>query len=150
MSYDVEADLRLDPRIRAVLARWPKVPETDVANREEMQWRIHDSRERGLEIGDEELDSDQTLLGEGLLHLADSPPESSPNHPFHCQRIPHRIPAAVVVKVHEHVSAHALPLPHAVRPPAQIVLAIGARVKMMMVGPRETSPIQKKIGPPRA
>src|ERR1035438_4005100 len=93
---------------------------------------------------------DQTLLGEGLLHLADSPPESSPNHPFQCQRIPHRIPAAVVVKVHEHVSAHALPLPHAVRPPAQIVLAIGARVKMMMVGPRETSPIQKKIGPPRA
>jgi hypothetical protein len=78
---------------------------------------------------------DQTLLGEGLLHLADSPPESSPNHPFQCQRIPHRIPAAVVVKVREHVSAHALPLPHAVRPPAQIVLAIGARVKMMMVGP---------------
>src|ERR1019366_7943369 len=79
--------------------------------------------------------SDQTWLGEGLLHLADYPPESSRNSPFHCQRIPHRIPAAVVVKVHEHVSAHALPLPHAVRPPAQIVLAIGARVKMMMVGP---------------
>src|SRR3984957_17042061 len=74
--------------------------------------------------------------------------ESSPDHPFQCQRIPHRIPAAVVVEVQEHVSAHALPLPPAVPPPAQIVLAIGAGVKMMMVGP-ETPGVDEWRRPPQ-
>jgi acetyl esterase len=36
MAYDVQSDLRLDPRIRAILARWPQVPESSVTSREEM------------------------------------------------------------------------------------------------------------------
>src|SRR4051794_34843671 len=69
------------------------------------------------------------------MQNADSAPKSSLNHPFQCQCIPHRIPAAVIVKVHEHVPANALPLPDAVRPPAQIVIAVRARVEMMVVRP---------------
>jgi acetyl esterase len=36
MAYGVQSDLRLDPRIRAILARWPQVPESSVTSREEM------------------------------------------------------------------------------------------------------------------
>lgn len=42
---------------------------------------------------------------------------------------------ASLLKVQEHVSAHALPLPDAVRPPAQIIIAVRARVQMMAVRP---------------
>ena len=56
--------------------------------------------------------------------LAISPPESSLNHPFQCKRIPHRIAAAVVVKVDEHVPTHDLPLSNAVGPPAHIIMAV--------------------------
>lgn len=36
MKYDLESELRLDPRIRTILARWPQVPQSSVTNREEL------------------------------------------------------------------------------------------------------------------
>lgn len=36
MKYDLESDLRLDPRIRTILARWPQGPESSVSTREEL------------------------------------------------------------------------------------------------------------------
>src|SRR3954470_23291554 len=66
--------------------------------------------------------------------LASSPAYSSSNNLFQPQRVPDRIPTAVVIEVDEHVLAHALPLPDAVRPPAQIVIAVRARVQMIVIG----------------
>ena len=36
MKFDLESDLRLDPRIRTILARRPQVPNSSVTNREEL------------------------------------------------------------------------------------------------------------------
>lgn len=36
MAYDVQSDLRIDPRIRAMLAQWPTSPERSVTTRMEM------------------------------------------------------------------------------------------------------------------
>jgi hypothetical protein len=55
------------------------------------------------------------------------------NRLFQRQRIPTRIPAAVVVEAREHIPAHGLPLPDAIRPPAEVVIAVRARVEIMMV-----------------
>jgi hypothetical protein len=48
----------------------------------------------------------------------------SPKHLPQRQGIPNGIPAAVIVEVHEHVPPHVLPLPDAIRPPAQIVITV--------------------------
>jgi hypothetical protein len=48
------------------------------------------------------IDTDNNIRAHGTPEEAAA--ESSPNHPFQCQRIPHRIPATVVVKVHEPTS----------------------------------------------
>jgi len=77
-------------------------------------------------------------------------PDSSPHNPLQGQSIPHCISAAVVVEIHEHVPPHVLPLPDAVRPPAKIIIAVRARVEMLMVGPVKPDVDEWRRGPQNA